>query len=78
MVALKPYPPNSGTSSTEVDKFIILEIVIDRPGIYLREIQRDIEEQTGTTVDSSTICRFLHNSGFTIRRKLSLTVIATL
>ena len=72
-VTPKRYPPNSGTSTlTEVDKFIILELVIDRPGIYLREIQRELEEQTGTTVDSSTICRFLHNSGFT-RRKLSLT-----
>ena len=55
-VTPKRYPPNSGTSIlTEVDKFIILELVIDRPGIYLREIQRELEEQTGTTVDSSTI-----------------------
>ena len=51
-VTPKRYPPNSGTSTlTEVDKFIMLELVIDRPGIYLREIQRELEEQTGTTVD---------------------------
>ena len=50
---------------------LFIKLVIDRTGTYLCEI-RELEEQTGTTVDSSTICRFLHNSGFT-RRKLSLT-----
>lgn len=34
-IAPKQYLPNSGSSVlTEVDKLMILELVIDRPGIY--------------------------------------------
>lgn len=69
----KDYPPNTGTAKlTEVDKLIILELAIERPGIYLREIQAELSQETGTEVDVSTICRFLHASGFT-RQKLQVT-----
>lgn len=72
-IACKKYPPNPSTATlTDIDKLIILELVIDQPGIYLREIQREIEEQTGTEADESTICRFLHASGFS-RQKLIVT-----
>ena len=69
----KLYPPNLGTATlTEIDKLIILELAIEKPGIYLREIQDYLSKETGTTVDVSTICRFLHFSGFT-RQKLAIT-----
>ncbi len=35
----KDYPPNTGTAKlTELDKLITLELAIEKPGIYLREI----------------------------------------
>ena len=67
------YPPNLGTFKlTEIDKLIILELAIEKPGIYLREIQAYLHEETGTDVDISTICRYLQISGFT-RQKLKVT-----
>lgn len=72
-VSPKQYPPNTGTAKlTDTDKFIILELAVDKPGIYLREIQVQLAQETGTKVDTSTICRFLHASGFT-RQKMILT-----
>ena len=74
-VAKKKYPPNKGTQKlTENDKLICLELAIDRTGIYLREIRQELAEQTGTDVNESTICRFLHVSGFT-RQKMVTTAI---
>ena len=40
------------------------------PGIYLREVQQDLHETTGTEVSLSAICRFLR-VGFS-RQKLKL------
>ena len=73
-VCPKQYPPNTGTVKlTVIDRFLILELVIDKPGIlYLREIQQQLAQDTGTEVDTSTICRFLHSSGF-IGQKLVIT-----
>ena len=72
-VSPREYPSNVGTARlTEMDKSIILELVIEKPGIYLREIQQELESGTGTVVDVSTVCRFLHTSGFS-RQKLVIT-----
>ncbi len=69
----RDYPPNPGTAKlTEIDKLIVLELAIEKPGIYLREIQAQLTEETGTEVDINTTCRFLHSSGFT-RQKLQVT-----
>ena len=51
---------------------LVLEIAIEKPGIYLREIKQFLMEETGTEVDTSTICRFLKESGFT-RQKMIIT-----
>ncbi len=53
---------------------VILEIVIDQPGVFLRELQYTLANTTGTQVDVSTICRFLHATGFT-RQKMVLYAI---
>ena len=73
-VSPKPHPStNPGTARlTDIDKFLILEVSVNKPGIYLREIQQYLHAQTGTEVDVSTICRYLHASGFT-RQKLVIT-----
>ena len=73
-VSPKPHPStNPGTARlTEIDKFLILEVSVNKPGIYLREIQQHLHAQTGTEIDVSTIHCFLHASGFT-RQKLAVT-----
>ena len=63
-VAKKAYPANSGTQKfTDLDQLIILELIIDRSGIYLHELQQELVDETGTEVSTSTICRFLAKSG---------------
>ncbi len=47
---------------TQIDKFLILELVIERPGIYLSEIQQKLRDETGTEISVSTICNFLHRT----------------
>lgn len=69
-VEKKKYPANSGTMRlTDIDKLIILELVVEKPGIYLKEIRAKLIEETGTDTTCSTLCRFLHESGFT-RQKM--------
>lgn len=59
----KDYPPNIGaTKLTAIDKLLILELVLEKPGIYLREIQTYLLLETGTEINVSTI---MHLSGFT-------------
>ena len=61
----RKYPSNLGTAKlSDYDKLVILEILIDHPGVYLREVQNKLANTTGTQVDVSTICRFLHATGF--------------
>ena len=74
-VAKRDYPSSHGSQVcklTDVDKLLILEIVLDKPGVYLREIRYHLMEETGTQVDTSTICRFLKESGFS-RQKMVVT-----
>ena len=53
--------------TTPVQLFI-LELVVSRPGIYLREIQRDLNNYLMLDISLATICKFLHRSGFTRQR----------
>ena len=74
-VAKRKYPDTHGDhlrKLTDVDKLLVLEIAVEKPGIYLREIKQFLMEETGTEVDISTICRFLKESGFT-RQKMIIT-----
>ena len=64
------YLPNTGTTKlTNIGKLFVLEIAIDNPGIYLREIKQKLMEETGIDVNESTICRVLKDCGFT-RQKM--------
>ena len=44
---------------TEADQFLLLELVIERPGIYLHELRHELHA-SGTEASMATICRFLH------------------
>ena len=48
--------------------FVILQVVLERPGVYLREIQSHVEYLTGTRVSTSTVCQSLHHQGFSRTR----------
>ena len=59
---------------TDIDHHLIMEAVIDRPGIYLHEIQEYLRQQTGTEISLSSICNFLRKQGFT-RQKMTRVAI---
>ena len=47
------------------DEFLLLELVLELPGVYLHEICQEMHSTTGTHVSEATICRFLQKAGFT-------------
>ena len=53
---------------TDTVQLIILQTVLERPGILLHEIQAEIKYTTGTHLAPSTISQFLHKSGFSRQR----------
>ena len=54
-----------GTALSQHEKFLVLALVIDRPGIYLHEICRELLRTTGTDTSVATIFRLLQKCGFT-------------
>ena len=65
----KTYPSEKASRKLNPPlEYMIIHIVLMRPGIYLREVRRDLREETGTEVCLSAICRFLHRNGFTRQR----------
>ena len=66
----RKYPSNRGTAKlTEIDKIVIIESVLDKPQVFLREIQQILLTETGTGVAVSTIWRFLQTSNIS-RQKM--------
>ena len=56
---------------TPVVEMIILNTVIAKPGILLREIKTELQETYGVELCESTIlCEFPHKSGFS-RQKMT-------
>ena len=60
---------DQSTVSRIIQLFHIM--VIEKPEIYLWEIQEELQHTLLLEADISTICRFLHASGFT-HKKLHL------
>ena len=58
--ALGPFSPH--------DPLLILHLVLQRPGIFLREIQDELLSTFEREVSESAICRLLHKNGFTCQR----------
>ena len=75
-VSKRPYPKDKAFQKVTMPaQLLILQLVLDKPGIYLREIQKELETILLLEVRLSTICRFLQESGFT-RQRLYTTAIA--
>ena len=56
---------------TDVVQFLLLQLILERPGIYLRELQAEVLSVMGLEVAACTICQFFHAQGFT-RQKMQL------
>ena len=74
-VSKRTYPKEQAFRKlTTPVQLLILHLVMQKPGIYLREIQNELSTTLLLQVDVGTICRFLHNSGFT-RQKLKIVAL---
>lgn len=74
-VMKKTYPKDKASRRlTKPAQLFILNIVLQKPGIYLHEIRDELINTLLVCVSISTICKFLYKSGFT-RRKLGYTAI---
>ena len=56
---------------TDEVQLILLEVVLEQPGIKLHELQTELKYLTGTEVATSTICQFLYKNGFS-RQKMRI------
>ena len=64
-VEKRHYPERqNGKVLSQNDEFFVLQLVIERPGIYLHEIRRELQN-SGTDASITTIYRFLQKCGFT-------------
>ena len=58
----------------DFEELTLLQSVLSKPGLYLRELQQELQEVTGSWVDVSTICRTLRRLGLT-RKKMKRVAI---
>ncbi len=72
-VEKKIHISNAVRKISRADQLHILELVIEKPSIYLHELKLELQAR-GTHVDESTICRFLHQSRFS-RKKMRMIAI---
>ena len=52
-------------------ELVVLHVVLEHPGIYLREIPSKVEYLTGSNLSLSTICHLLHEQRFS-RKKMRM------
>ena len=72
-VSKRLHQPSSNKLSNPVQLFI-LNLIVATPGIYLREIQKELKDSLGVEVDKSTIWKFLHKNSIS-RQKMRITAI---
>lgn len=66
-VQKRPYP-NDARPSKKLSKPVqltILHTVLQCPGIYLNELQREVLAATGVDISVTSLCSFLHTTNFT-------------
>ena len=65
----KPYPKDKAFRKlTTPCQLLIMNLVIERPGIYLRELQDELRSMLEVEVSLSAICKFVHQNGLTRQR----------
>jgi len=50
---------------SDLTQMFILNLIVGSPGIYLREIRKELRDFLGIDVEESTIWKFLHKNGIT-------------
>ena len=54
---------------SEFEELTVLQTLLDKPGLYLREVQEELNDVTGTWISCSTICRTAKKLGLS-RQKM--------
>ena len=63
-VAKSEYPSEACSRKiTEPVQFYIMNLVLEKPGIYLSEITSELETVLGVDVSESAVCKFLKKAG---------------
>ena len=71
-VSKKEYPKDCRVLKlTKPVEATILNILMQKPGVYLREMQEELSRVYGVDVHQSTLCQFLQKSGFS-RQKMKI------
>ena len=74
-VSKRPYPKDRAVRKLTVPvQLQILQLVIENPGIYLHQVQEQLQQLLQLEISTATICRCLKVNGFT-RQKLCITAI---
>ena len=57
---------NTGTDRmlNEFDEAVLVQTILDKPGVFLRELQQTLSSTNGVQIDSSTIWHALKRLGF--------------
>ena len=63
-VAAKPRKNGPDRLMSEYEEMILTQLLSEQPSLYLHELQYQLLQATGTSVDCSTICRSLKRLGF--------------
>ena len=58
----------------DFEQLTVLQSLINKPTIYLDELQRELHDSTGTLVSLATICRTVHRLGFTRKKVQQIAV----
>ena len=57
---VEPRPRTNGPKKLlDLDQLVLLRLILAYPGIYLHELQSELQKMFGVTVSSSTICKTL-------------------
>ena len=69
--SIQGYHEDGWKRLSTVDKFTIMEAVLDNPSMYLHELQHLVFQTTGTEISASAICKFLQKQEFSRKRLIA-------
>ena len=68
-VSKRPYPKGRRFKKlTDTVKLLVLQLILEKPGMYLREVQKEVYTVTGVDVSATSLCNFLKCSGFSCQK----------
>ena len=73
-VAAKPRKNGPDRLLNEYEEMMLVQLLSEQPTLYLHELQYMLLQETGTSVDCSTICRSLKRLGFSRQQMCHIAV----